>query len=45
MNNFHRGLVKLEIAIAVGKKHHDKRNAVKDRDWKRDQSRLLRDRG
>ncbi len=40
-----RGLVKLEIAIAVGKKLHDKRIATKERDWKRDQSRLLRDRG
>jgi SsrA-binding protein len=40
-----RGLVKLEIAISTGKKTHDKRNTVKERDWKRDQSRLMRDRG
>jgi len=39
------GLVKLEIAIATGKKLHDKRNTAKERDWKRDQSRLMRDRG
>lgn len=40
-----RGIAKLEIALAKGKKAHDKRAATKDRDWKRDQSRLLRDRG
>ncbi|VAV95420.1 tmRNA-binding protein SmpB [hydrothermal vent metagenome] len=40
-----RGLVKLEIAISTGKKTHDKRNTIKDRDWKRDQSRLMRERG
>ncbi len=40
-----RGKVKLEIAIATGKKLHDKRATNKDRDWKRDQGRLMRDRG
>jgi len=40
-----RGLIKLELAIAVGKKLHDKRATNKDRDWKRDQGRLMRDRG
>ncbi|MBN8607987.1 MAG: SsrA-binding protein SmpB [Caulobacterales bacterium] len=40
-----RGVAKLEIALAKGKKAHDKRDAQKDRDWKRQQSRLLRDRG
>ena len=40
-----RGIAKLEIALAKGKKAHDKRAATKDRDWKRDQSRLLRDKG
>lgn len=40
-----RGVAKLEIALAKGKKAHDKRAATKDRDWKRQQSRLLRDRG
>jgi SsrA-binding protein len=29
----------------VGKKLHDKRATNKDRDWKRDQGRLMRDRG
>lgn len=40
-----RGIAKLEIALAKGKKAHDKREATKDRDWKRQQARLLRDKG
>jgi SsrA-binding protein len=40
-----RGIAKLEIALAKGKKAHDKREATKDREWKRQQGRLLRDRG
>lgn len=40
-----RGIAKIEIALAKGKKAHDKREASKDRDWKRDQARLLRDKG
>lgn len=40
-----RGIAKLEIALAKGKKAHDKREASKDRDWKRDQARLMKDRG
>ena len=40
-----RGLVKLEIALAKGKKAHDKRATEADRDWKREQARLMRDRG
>jgi len=34
--------VKAEIALAKGKKTHDKREAAKDRDWSRDKQRLLR---
>jgi len=40
-----RGLVKLELALAKGKKAHDKRATEADRDWKREQGRLMRDRG
>ncbi|HEY3799646.1 MAG TPA: SsrA-binding protein SmpB [Caulobacteraceae bacterium] len=40
-----RGLVKLEVALASGKKAHDKRATEADRDWKREQGRLMRDRG
>lgn len=40
-----RGRAKVEIALARGKKLHDKRESEKARDWKREQGRLLRDRG
>jgi SsrA-binding protein len=40
-----RGRVKLEIALAKGKKKHDKRETAKERDWQRDKARLLRERG
>ena len=41
----HRGIAKLELGIGQGKKHHDKRETVKQRDWSRQKQRLLRDRG
>ncbi|SNS23327.1 SsrA-binding protein [Sphingomonas laterariae] len=40
-----RGRAKVELALAKGKKLHDKRATEKARDWKREQQRLLRDRG
>lgn len=40
-----RGMAKLQIAVAKGKKNHDKRETEKKRDWNREKSRLLRDRG
>jgi SsrA-binding protein len=40
-----RGRAKIEIAIARGKKAHDKRESEKKRDWNREKSRLLRERG
>jgi SsrA-binding protein len=40
-----KGMVKLELALAKGKKLHDKREAEADRDWKREQGRLMRERG
>ena len=40
-----RGRAKIELALARGKKMHDKRETVKERDWKREQQRLLRNRG
>jgi SsrA-binding protein len=39
------GKAKLEIALAKGKKLHDKREATAERDWQRDKARLLRDKG
>lgn len=40
-----RGRAKLELALARGKKTHDKRETEKKRDWGREKARLLRDRG
>ncbi len=40
-----RGIAKLELALARGKKVHDKRQAEKDRTWSRDKARLMRERG
>lgn len=34
--------VKMQIAIAKGKKQHDKRAAMKERDWKREKERILK---
>ncbi|WP_336986205.1 SsrA-binding protein SmpB [Altererythrobacter aquiaggeris] len=38
-----RGRAKIELALAKGKQAHDKRQTTKDRDWKRDKARLLRE--
>ncbi len=40
-----RGVAKLELALARGKKLHDKRETEKKRDWERDKARLMRERG
>ena len=40
-----KGLAKLEIALAKGKKERDKRETEKKRDWNRDKQRILRNRG
>ncbi|MDB5447043.1 MAG: SsrA-binding protein [Phenylobacterium sp.] len=40
-----RGMAKLEIALAKGKKAHDKREAAAERDWQRDKARLMKDHG
>jgi SsrA-binding protein len=40
-----KGRAKVEIALARGKKVHDKRDTIKERDWKREQGRLLRAHG
>jgi len=37
-----KGKAKLEIALAKGKKLHDKRETEKERDWNRQKSRLLK---
>ena len=40
-----RGRAKVEIAVARGKKLHDKRETSKARDWGREKARLMRDKG
>ena len=37
-----RGRAKLDIGLSKGKKEHDKRATIKDRDWQRQKARMLR---
>ena len=39
---FRKGKAKIEIAVAKGKKMHDKRQAKKTRDWNREKARYFR---
>jgi len=40
-----RGRAKLELALARGKKLHDKRETLKKRSWDRERGRLMREKG
>ena len=40
-----KGRAKIEIALARGKKLHDKRETLKKRSWERDRARLMRQKG
>jgi SsrA-binding protein len=40
--HYSRGRVKLDIGLARGKKQHDKRASEKEREWRREQQRLMR---
>jgi SsrA-binding protein len=40
-----RGFAKLQLALAKGRKKHDKRAAIKAREWEREKSKLLRNKG
>jgi SsrA-binding protein len=40
-----RGRAKVELALARGKKLHDKRETERKRDWQREQGRLMREKG
>ena len=40
-----RGIAKLELGLAKGKKLHDKRETEKKRDWERQKGRLMREKG
>ena len=38
-----RGLAKIKLALAIGKKEYEKRDTIKKRDWQRDKARIMRD--
>ncbi|MBB43720.1 MAG: SsrA-binding protein [Rhodospirillaceae bacterium] len=40
-----RGIAKLELGLAKGKRQYDKRETEKKRDWEREKARLMRDKG
>lgn len=40
-----RGIAKVELALAKGRQTHDKRDAIKTRDWQRQKARLMREKG
>jgi SsrA-binding protein len=40
-----RGIAKVSLGIASGKKQHDKRETEKKRDWEREKSRIMREKG
>jgi SsrA-binding protein len=42
--HYTRGRIKLEIGLAKGKKQHDKRAAEKEKEWKREQSQIMKQR-
>ena len=43
--HYRGGWIKLEMGLAKGKKQHDKRQDIKDKDWQREQQRLMRQKG
>ena len=42
--HYRRGYIKMDIGLAKGKKQHDKRQSMKEADWKREKQRLLKNR-
>jgi SsrA-binding protein len=40
-----RGMAKLELGVAKGKRAYEKRDATKKRDWERDKARIMRAKG
>jgi SsrA-binding protein len=43
--HYSKGRVKLDVGLAKGKKQYDKRATIREREWNREQQRLLRNRG
>jgi SsrA-binding protein len=42
--HFSKGRIKLDMGLAKGKKQYDKRATIKEREWNREQQRLMRNR-
>ncbi len=42
--HYRNGRIKLEVGLAKGKKQHDKRDAIREREWTREQQRIRRNR-
>jgi SsrA-binding protein len=42
--HYKNGRIKLEVGLAKGKKQHDKRDTIKEREWNREQQRIMRNR-
>lgn len=40
--HFSKGMIKVQIGLAKGKKQHDKRNTEKEKDWEREKGRIMR---
>ncbi|QIM49625.1 MULTISPECIES: SsrA-binding protein SmpB [Alcaligenaceae] len=40
--HYKNGRIKLDIALGRGKKHHDKRDTARDKDWAREKERLMK---
>ncbi|WAW09307.1 SsrA-binding protein SmpB [Oxalobacter vibrioformis] len=40
--HYSRGRIKCEVGLAKGKKQYDKRDTIKDRDWQREQQRIMK---
>jgi SsrA-binding protein len=40
--HYQRGRIKCEIGLAKGKKQHDKRDTERDRDWQREQQKIMK---
>ena len=40
--HYKRGYIKMDIGLAKGKKQHDKRQSLKEADWKREKQRLMK---
>ncbi len=40
--HYSRGRIKCEVGLAKGKKQYDKRDSIKERDWQREQQRIMK---